>query len=73
MENVPFTQDQLNHIRESHINIIWEAHQDMITDPEAFDQYLNKMAAAHTVMTMLAIEKDREINEANRRATELGE
>ena len=60
MSQLPFTQEQLTAIREGHIQLIWDAHHDMIEDAEAFDEYLNKMAAAHTIITMMAIEKDRE-------------
>lgn len=58
--NIPFTKEQLELIREAHIDIIWESHKDMIQDQEAFDDYLNKMSTAHTLATMLLIEKDRE-------------
>lgn len=59
LNNIPFTPEQINSIREGHIDIIFEAHKDMISDQEAFDTYLNKMAMAHTMVTMMEIERDR--------------
>lgn len=58
--SIPFTVEQLEAIREAHIDIIFHAHMDMISDQEAFDKYLTKMTAAHTIATMQLIEKDRE-------------
>ena len=60
MKEVPFTSKELNEIREAHIDIIWEAHSNQIEDHEAFEEYMNKMAAAHTFATMILIERDRE-------------
>lgn len=54
-----FTPQQVDRIREAHIDIIWESHKDMVEDPEAFDEYMNKMSMAHTLATMLLIEQDR--------------
>lgn len=45
-------------IRESHLNTIYEAHEGIITNQEEFEMYANKMAAVHTVITLLAIEND---------------
>jgi len=59
--NIPFTPEQLESIREAHIDIIWSAHQNMISDHDAFDQYITKLSTAHTIATMQLIEKDREI------------
>ena len=59
LDNIPFSAELINMIREGHIDLIFEAHKDMISDQEQFDIYMNKMATAHTMVTMMAIEKDR--------------
>ena len=63
---LPFTKTQLEEIRESHIEIIWQAHQDQAeNNPEEFNEYITKMSTAHTLATMLLIEKDREQRDEN--------
>ena len=63
---LPVSKETLKQIHEMHINVIWDAHKDEITNPEDFDIYLNKMAAAHSIMTLIAIDEELE-----RRAAEL--
>lgn len=58
--NIPFTPEEITQIREAHIDIIWEAHNNQIEDHEAFEEYMNKMGTAHTFATMVLIERDRE-------------
>lgn len=62
--NIPFTPEQLTSIREAHIDIIWGAHHHMITDQEAFDEYITKLSTAHTLATMQLIEEDRNLRDA---------
>lgn len=56
---IPFTPEQLTSIREAHIDIIWGAHHHMVSDHEAFDEYITKLSTAHTLATMQLIEEDR--------------
>ena len=57
--NIPFTPEQLEKIREAHIDIIWSAHYQHVTDQDAFDEYITKLSTAHTLATMQLIEQDR--------------
>lgn len=54
---LPVSKQELKEIHEAHVNIIWDAHQGKIQDMDAFEEYMNKMAAAHSIITLMAIDK----------------
>lgn len=39
-------------IFDAHLDLIWTAMQGQVTDIEAFNEWANKMAAAHTSTTL---------------------
>ena len=59
-QGLPVSKQELKKIHESHIGVIWDAHKDEITDMEEFHKYVNKMAAAHSIMTLIAIDEELE-------------
>jgi len=60
LQDLPFDPQLVRTINENHQALIWEAHDGQIEDMEEFNSYANKMAAAHTVVTLLAITNSKE-------------